>query len=249
MKQNEDFIFGMRAVMEAITAGKDIDKILLRKDLSGELSAELFQLLKDRPDIVVSRVPLERINRITRKNHQGVVAFLSPISYYNLESLVPQLYEDGKVPFIVLLDGVTDVRNFGAIARTCECAGVDAIVIPEKNSVSVNGDAVKTSAGALLHLPVARVKNLNRAIRFLKDSGLTIVGSTEKADADYVTFDYSVPVAIVMGAEETGISVDNLSLCDYLASIPMSGNVNSLNVSVAAGIMIYEVVRQRRNLQ
>ena len=249
MKQNEDFIFGMRAVMEAITAGKDIDKILLRKDLSGELSAELFQLLKDRPDIVVSRVPLERINRITRKNHQGVVAFLSPISYYSLESLVPQLYEDGKVPFIVLLDGVTDVRNFGAIARTCECAGVDAIVIPEKNSVSVNGDAVKTSAGALLHLPVARVKNLNRAIRFLKDSGLTIVRSTEKADTDYVNFDYSVPVAIVMGAEETGISVDNLSLCDYLASIPMSGNVNSLNVSVAAGIMIYEVVRQRRNLQ
>ena len=163
MKQNEDFIFGMRAVMEAITAGKDIDKILLRKDLSGELSAELFQLLKDRPDIVVSRVPLERINRITRKNHQGVVAFLSPISYYSLESLVPQLYEDGKVPFIVLLDGVTDVRNFGAIARTCECAGVDAIVIPEKNSVAVNGDAVKTSAGALLHLPVARVKNLNNA--------------------------------------------------------------------------------------
>jgi len=247
MKQNTDYIFGIRAVIEAIVSGKDIDKVLVRKDLSGELSNELFQELRGRGDIVVQRVPLERINRITQKNHQGVVAFLSPVTYHKLEDLVPGLYEQGKNPVLLLLDGITDVRNFGAIARTCECAGVDAIVIPEKNSVSVNADAVKTSAGALLHLPVARVGNLNRAIRYLKDSGYAIVGSTEKAEQNHTTIDYTVPTAIVMGAEDTGISPDNLRQCDYLAAIPMLGHVNSLNVSVAAGIMIYEVVRQRLN--
>lgn len=247
MKQNTDYIFGIRAVIEAIVSGKDIDKVLVRKDLSGELSNELFQELRGRGDIVVQRVPLERINRITQKNHQGVVAFLSPVTYHKLEDLVPGLYEQGKNPVLLLLDGITDVRNFGAIARTCECAGVDAIVIPEKNSVSVNADAVKTSAGALLHLPVARVGNLNRAIRYLKDSGYTIVGSTEKAEQNYTAIDYTVPTAIVMGAEDTGISPDNLRQCDYLAAIPMLGHVNSLNVSVAAGIMIYEVIRQRLN--
>lgn len=247
MKQNTDYIFGIRAVIEAILAGKDIDKILVRKDLSGELSDELFQMLKGRADIFVQRVPLERINRITRKNHQGVVAFLSPVAYHKLDHLVPDLFEHGRNPLLVLLDGITDVRNFGAIARTCECAGVDALVIPERNSVSVNADAVKTSAGALLHLPVARVGSLHQAIRYLKDCGYTIVGSTEKSDKNYTEFDYTVPTAIVMGAEDTGISMENLRLCDHLAAIPMSGKVNSLNVSVAAGIMIYEVVRQRIN--
>lgn len=247
MKQNTDYIFGIRAVIEAILAGKDIDKILVRKDLSGELSDELFQMLKGRADIFVQRVPLERINRITRKNHQGVVAFLSPVAYHKLDHLVPDLFEQGRNPLLVLLDGITDVRNFGAIARTCECAGVDALVIPERNSVSVNADAVKTSAGALLHLPVARVGSLHQAIRYLKESGYTIVGSTEKSDKNYTEFDYTVPTAIVMGAEDTGISMENLRLCDHLAAIPMSGKVNSLNVSVAAGIMIYEVVRQRIN--
>lgn len=247
MKHNIDFIFGIRAVIEAIAAGKEIDKILVRKDLSGELSNELFQLLKERSDIVVQRVPMERINRITQKNHQGVVAFLSPVPYHNLDDLVPDLFEQGKNPLIVVLDGITDVRNFGAIARTCECAGVDAIVIPERNSVSVNADAVKTSAGALLHIPVARVKNLNGAVRFLKDSGFSVVGATEKSSDNYTTFDYTTPVAIIMGAEDTGISIENLRQCDYLASIPMAGKVNSLNVSVAAGILIYEVVRQRLN--
>lgn len=245
MKNNTDYIFGMRAVMEAITAGKEIDKILVKKDLNGELSNELFAALKNRPDIVVQRVPVERINRITRKNHQGVLAFLCPVAYYDLENLIPDLFESGKNPFVLLLDGVTDVRNFGAIARTSECAGVDAIVIPERGSVSVNGDAVKTSAGALLHIPVSRVPNLNKAVRYLKDSGFTVVGSTEKASENYTSFDLTGPVAIIMGAEETGISAENLRLCDCLASIPMRGNVNSLNVSVAAGIMIYEVIRQR----
>ena len=157
MDYKVDYIFGMRAVIEALATGKDIDKILVKKDLSGDLSNELFAALKDRPDVVVQKVPVERINRITRKNHQGVLAFLSPVAYHNLDNLIPELFESGRNPLILLLDGVTDVRNFGAISRTAECAGVDAIVIPERGSVSVNGDAVKTSAGALLHLPVARV--------------------------------------------------------------------------------------------
>lgn len=231
--------------MEAISSGKDIDKILLRKDLSSELAGDLFRILKDRKDIVVARVPVERIDRITRKNHQGVVAFLSPVAYYSLENLIPSLFEEGKNPLMVVLDGVTDIRNFGAIARTCECAGVDAIVIPEKNSASVNADAVKTSAGALLHIPVCRAKNLESAIRLLKDSGFKIVGASEKGVRSYTAVDYTSPAAIIMGAEETGIRPENLRLCDDLASIPMCGKINSLNVSVAAGIVVYEAIRQR----
>ena len=246
MKTN-DYIFGLRAVIEAIKAGKDIDKVLIKKDISGDLVAELFQVIKEY-GVVSQRVPVERINRITQKNHQGVVAFLSPVAYHNLDDLIPSLFEAGKLPFIVALDGITDVRNFGAIARTFECSGVDAIIIPEKNSVSVNADAVKTSAGALLHIPVVRVKNLNKAIKQLKESGLMIVGATEKGSKNYTTFDYTVPTAIVMGAEDTGISNENLRECDYLAAIPMFGQINSLNVSVAAGILIYEVVRQRSDI-
>ena len=246
MKRN-DYIFGLRAVIEAIKAGKDIDKVLIKKDISGDLVAELFQVIKEY-GVVSQRVPVERINRITQKNHQGVVAFLSPVAYHNLDDLIPSLFEAGKLPFVVALDGITDVRNFGAIARTCECSGVDAIIIPEKNSVSVNADAVKTSAGALLHIPVVRVKNLNKAIKQLKESGLMIVGATEKGSKNYTTFDYTVPTAIVMGAEDTGISNENLRECDYLAAIPMFGQINSLNVSVAAGILIYEVVRQRSDI-
>lgn len=246
MKTN-DYIFGLRAVIEAIKAGKDIDKVLIKKDISGDLVAELFQVIKEY-GVVSQRVPVERINRITQKNHQGVVAFLSPVAYHNLDDLIPSLFEAGKLPFVVALDGITDVRNFGAIARTCECSGVDAIIIPEKNSVSVNADAVKTSAGALLHIPVVRVKNLNKAIKQLKESGLMIVGATEKGSKNYTMFDYTVPTAIVMGAEDTGISNENLRECDYLAAIPMFGQINSLNVSVAAGILIYEVVRQRADI-
>ena len=192
-----------------------------------------------------ANVAIERINKITRKNHQGVVAFLSPVTYYDIENIIPDLFEKGKTPFIVVLDGITDVRNFGAIARTCECAGVDAIIIPEKNSVSVTADSVKTSAGALLHIPVVRVRSLKMAIRYLKNCGVTVVGATEKGNTDYTTYDYNLPVAVVMGAEDKGISAENLKECDYFATIPLKGSIGSLNVSVAAGVLIYEVVRQR----
>lgn len=239
-----DYIFGIRAVMEAIEAGKEIDKILIRKDLNGELASELFDAIK-RHKLLVKRVPIEKINKITRKNHQGVLAILSAVTYNSLHNLVPQLYEEGRVPFIVVLDGITDVRNFGAIARTCECAGADAVVIPMHGSVSVSGDAMKTSAGALNYMPVCRERNIAGAVRFLKDNGYQIVAATEKSLVNYTDADYNTPVAIVMGAEDTGISSEVLSLCDTLVAIPQFGHIQSLNVSVAAGVMMYEVVRQR----
>lgn len=242
--QNEDFIFGIRAVMEAIQAGKDIDRVYIKKDLSGELASELFDLMREH-HIVSKRVPVEKINKITRKNHQGVVALLSAVTYDSLDRVIPELYEAGVLPFIVVLDGVTDVRNFGAIARTCECAGVDAIVIPTHNSVSVNADAIKTSAGALHHIPVCRESSTLSAVKQLKNSGYKIVAVTEKADINYTLTDYTVPVALVLGAEDTGISPEILRQSDIFVSIPMFGNIGSLNVSVAAGITIYEVVRQR----
>ena len=244
MITKDEYIFGIRAVIEAIESGKDIDKVLIKKDLKSELAAELFAKMKEY-SIVGQRVPVDRINRITKKNHQGVVAILSAITFASLDNVVPELYEKGETPLVVILDGITDVRNFGAIARTCECAGVNAIVISERNSAGVNGDAVKTSAGALLHIPVCREKSSLNAVKYLKDSGFQIVGATEKGAVNYTKIDYTVPTAIVMGAEDVGISVDILKICDSYAAIPQFGHISSLNVSVAAGILIYEAVRQR----
>lgn len=237
-------IFGIRAVIEAVEAGKDIDKVLVKRELSGELFLELQEQLR-RYEIPMQKVPVERIDRITRKNHQGVIAFTSAVTYQKLENIVPLLYEEGKIPFILVLDGLTDVRNFGAIARTCEVAGVDAIVIPEKGSVSVNADAIKTSVGALHSIPVCREKNLKEAIVFLKNSGIKVVAATEKTASFYTETDLSVPVAIVLGSEDTGVAPEHLRVCDELIRIPQSGTIQSLNVSVAAGVLIYEVVRQR----
>jgi 23S rRNA (guanosine2251-2'-O)-methyltransferase len=201
MLEKNEMIFGVRAVIEAIQAGREIDKVLVKKDIQSELSKELFACLKNTL-IPVQRVPVERINRITRKNHQGVVAFISSVTYQKTEDLVPFLFEEGKTPLFVMLDGITDVRNFGAIARTCECAGADAIIIPSKNSVSVNADAMKTSAGALHTLPVCREQNLTNTIKYLKDCGFKIVAATEKGDYDYTKANYKDPVCIIMGAEE-----------------------------------------------
>lgn len=242
--EKSEMIFGIRAVIEALEAGKEIDKILVNRDLQSDLSKQLFDALRGK-GMVVQRVPIEKINRITMKNHQGVVAFLSAITYSRLEHVVPALFEEGKNPFIVVLDGITDVRNFGAIARTCECGGVDAIVIPERGSVSVGGDAVKTSAGALLHIPVCRERSVSEALYYLKNSGYKLVAASEKADINYTQADYTVPVALVMGAEDTGVAREHLKYCDEQVSIPQKGNIASLNVSVAAGVLIYEVIRQR----
>lgn len=243
-----DYIYGLRAIIEAIESGKQIDKILIRKDLSGDLAKELLAKMSEY-EILSQRVPVEKLNRITMKNHQGAIALLSPIEYNKLENLIPIFFEEGRNPKIIVLDGITDTRNFGAIARSAECAGFDAIVIPERNSVSVNADAVKTSAGALLHLPVCRERSIKEACVYLKTCGFYVVGASEKSRTEYTELDYGSPVAIVMGSEDTGISNEVLRQCDALASIPIEGKIGSLNVSVASGIMMYEVVRQRRLLK
>lgn len=246
MIDKSQVVFGIRAVIEAIESGKQVDKVLMKKDLGGELARELLSVTREY-NVPVQRVPVERINKVTRKNHQGVIAFMAAVDYYHVDDIVPALYDESINPLVVVLDGVTDVRNFGAIARTCECAGVNCIVIPERNSVSVNADAVKTSAGALNYLPVCRERNLVKAVQYLRDSGFKVMGASEKTDLNYTKADFTGPVAIVLGAEDTGISTDVLKLCDTLVAIPEFGQINSLNVSVAGGIMIYEVVRQRLN--
>lgn len=246
MIDKTQYIYGVHAVLEAFEAGKDIDKILLSKTLNDETAKEISEKARALR-VPVQRVPVQKIDRITRKNHQGVLAMMAAVTYYQVEDLVPQLFDEGENPFIVVLDGVTDVRNFGAVARTCECAGVSAIVIPDRESVSVNADAVKTSAGALNSLPVCREHNLVKAVRLLRDSGFKIVGTSDKSQMPYTKGNYTGPVAIVLGAEDKGISPEIMKLCDTQVLIPEFGHINSLNVSVAGGIMIYEVVRQRLN--
>ena len=237
-------MFGIRAVIEAIESGKEIESLFVQRGMSGSLLSELKTLIRER-DISYQQVPVEKLNRITLKNHQGVIAFISPITYQRIEDIIPAVYEEGQVPLILMLDGVTDIRNFGAIARTCECAGVDGIIIPAKNSVSVNADAIKTSAGALHTLPVCREQSLTQTIKFLKESGFKIVAATEKGDYDYSKANYMDPTCIIMGAEDKGVSYEHLALCDEWIKIPMCGTIESLNVSVAAGVLIYEAVKQR----
>lgn len=243
--QDKDFIFGTRAVMEAINAGKEIDKILVEKEADNELIKELLHLAKTER-IPVVRVPEAKLNRITRKNHQGVVAHMSAIEYASLDNVVDECYSKGVAPLILVLDRITDVRNFGAIARTAECAGVHAIVIPEKGSAQINSDAVKTSAGALNHLPVARVKNLYYIVKDLKKMGLNVVAVTEKTEKLMYDTDFTSPTVLILGSEEDGISPELMGLSDESIKIPMAGNIESLNVSVSAGVVIYEAIRQRK---
>lgn len=244
MLEKNDYIYGIRAVIEAAEAGKEFDKVLISNTLQSALAPELMTALKSR-GILIQKVPVEKIDRITRRNHQGVLAILSAVSYCSLATLVPILFEEGKTPLIVMLDGVTDVRNFGAIARTCECAGVDAMVIARRGGASVTADAMKTSAGALAYLPICRENSIINAVKFLRDCGFQIVAATEKSDIPYTRADFTLPTAIVMGAEDTGISEDVLRFSTARVAIPERGHISSLNVSVAAGVMIYEAVRQR----
>lgn len=244
-KPDFDFIFGTRAVIEAIQAGKEFEKILIRKDLQNELVQELYDALKG-SSIPVQKVPEPKLNKISRKNHQGVIAWISPIVYQDIEDILPTLFEEGKNPFILILDGITDVRNLGALARTAEGAGVDAIVVPAKGGAAVTADAVKTSAGALHRIPVCRAENLLKAAQFVKNSGCKLASASEKSVKDYHQHELDGPIAIVMGAEDTGVSTVISRISDCHLRIPMLGSIESLNVSVAGGILMYEVVKQRQ---
>ncbi|MEE4256074.1 MAG: 23S rRNA (guanosine(2251)-2'-O)-methyltransferase RlmB [Bacteroidales bacterium] len=243
--KNDQMIFGIRPVLEALDAGKELDKILLQKGLRGELFHELMEKVRQY-DVPLQLVPIDRLNRITRKNHQGVIAFQSRISYHSIEQILPGIFEKGDTPLILVLDHVTDVRNFGAIARTAESAGVHAILIPSKGSAAINEDAMKTSAGALNIIPVCRADSLENTVKFLKNSGLKIVSSSEKGSVEHYDEKLDLPLAIIMGSEDTGVSANLLRISDSLVSIPQKGKIGSLNVSVAAGVLLYEVLRQRK---
>jgi 23S rRNA (guanosine2251-2'-O)-methyltransferase len=243
-KEENSLIFGLRPIIEAIRAGKEVDKLFVQSGLKSELNSELMGLLKQH-NIAFQYVPVEKLNRLTTKNHQGVVGYLSEITYSNIKDILPKLIDGGKNPLILILDRITDVRNFGAIARTAECSGVNAIVIPTHGAAQINADAIKTSTGALHKIPVCREENLKSTIDFLKQCGLQIVSCTEKANDFYFQMDFTVPTAIIMGSEENGISNEYLQKSDAKAKIPMLGKMGSLNVSVATGIILYEVVSQR----
>tara|TARA_B100001142_G_scaffold321470_1_gene368164 strand:- start:1178 stop:1918 length:741 start_codon:yes stop_codon:yes gene_type:complete len=243
-KEEKNYIFGIRPIIEAIESGKTIDKLFIQKGLHNDLFAELWKLVRLRR-INYKHVPIEKINRLTKKNHQGVFSFISPIDFHNIEDIVPALYEKGKVPLILVLDRITDVRNFGAIARTAVCSGVDTILIPEQKSAAINADAIKTSAGALMKIPVCRTWNLKISLQFLKDSGIQIISCTEKTQDNMYKADYTPPTAIIVGSEEDGVSTELLKMSDAKAKIPLSNKISSLNVSVATGVILYEIIRQR----
>jgi 23S rRNA (guanosine2251-2'-O)-methyltransferase len=245
--EKESYIFGTRAVLEAVESGKQLEKVLIKQEARNELSRDLLNVLKTHK-IYFQFVPFQKLNTITRKNHQGVIAFISPVQFYDVEEIVTRVFEAGKNPFILVLDGVTDVRNFGAIVRTAECAGVDAVLVPEKNSAGITGDAIKTSAGALFKVPICRTNSLRKTLENLKSNGLQLISASEKAQKNYYQTNFTLPTALVVGDEETGISNSILSLSDDMIKIPILGEIKSLNVSVAASVLIYETVRQRINV-
>jgi 23S rRNA (guanosine2251-2'-O)-methyltransferase len=243
---NIDMIYGTRAVIEAIRAGKQIEKILVQTGLNNDLIRELAGAAREK-NLPITYVPIEKLNRLysNAKNHQGVICVLSAITYSSLNDLIDFAYSEGREPFFIILDRITDVRNFGAIARTAECAGIEGIIIGDKGNAPITSDAMKTSAGALNHLPVCRESDLKKSIQFLRDNGVMIVACTEKAEKNIYDVKFDRPVALIMGSEEDGISDELLKESDELVKIPIKGKIESLNVSVATGVAIYEVVRQK----
>jgi 23S rRNA (guanosine2251-2'-O)-methyltransferase len=242
--EKTDMIYGTRAVIEAIRAGKEIEKIMIQSSLANDLIKELITVARER-QVPYTFVPQEKLKKFSTKNHQGVICILASVTYASLDNIIHVAYSEGREPFLLILDRVTDVRNFGAIARTAECAGVDGIVIGEKGNAPITGDAMKTSAGALNHLAICREKDLKKTMKFLRENGIRIVACTEKASQDIYDVELSGPVALIMGSEEDGISESLLRDADELAKIPMKGKIGSLNVSVATGVAIYEVIRRR----
>lgn len=239
-----DFVFGAQSVLETLRSGKEIEKLLVVRGSKTEPMREAQKIAKSL-NIPITEVPSEKLDRITRKNHQGMICFVSSVSYYDLDNVISECFANGKEPFVLVLDSVTDVRNLGAIARSAECAGIDVLVVPKRGSAQITGDAMKTSSGALNFLKVARVDRLSSTIKYLQNSGLKVVACTEKTTESIYTTDFKGPLAIIMGSEETGISEEILEKCDFKASIPMKGKVGSLNVSTASSVILYEALRQR----
>ncbi len=242
--KDSNLVYGMRPVIEAIASGKVIDKVIIQQGLKGELVPELRKVMTEN-GVPFQYAPVEKLNRLVRGNHQGIVCFISPIEFQPVENLLLSVYERGETPLFVILDRVTDVRNMGAIARTAACAGAHGLIIPEKGGAAINSDAMKASAGALSILPVHRSVNLKNTIDYLKESGLRIVAASEKGTKSYYEVDLTGPMAVIMGSEEDGVSGEYLRRCDDVVKIPMRGTIESLNVSVAAGILLFEVVKQQ----
>ncbi len=243
-KYKQEMVFGIRAVIEAINTDKEVDKVLFRKGVKGELFGELFKLVRDK-NIPFQYVPSEMIDKLNTRNNQGVIAYITPVEYHDIEELVSTKLAEGRQPIVLVLDRITDVRNFGAIARSAECAGVDAIVIPHKHSARISSDAIKTSAGALYNIPVCKVVNMRKMLKKLKFDGFRVFAATEKAEKLYTNADLKQPVAIVMGSEDKGIDERLMEVVDEQIKIPILGEIESLNVSVAASLIVYEVIRQR----
>ena len=246
-QNNSQVVYGLRPVIEAIESGRQIDKVLMQNGLSGDLANVLKAKIRQ-AGVPFQYVPTEKLNRMAEGNHQGVVALIAAIGYYSFIDLVPNMIEEGKSPLVVLLDHITDVRNMGAIARTAECAGVDALIVPDHGSAAINQDAIKTSSGALLRLPICRESNMKTVVNLAKQCGMQVVASTEKGSVYYREVDFSFPTLLIMGNEEYGISRELLKMSDIMAYLPIVGDVSSLNVSVAAGVMMYEALGQRRRV-
>ena len=245
MTQNKDMVFGRRPIIEAIKAEKTFDKLFIQKNLSGELADELLKTARENK-VVVTKVPPEKLNRLTRKNHQGVVGFISPISFANIDHIIDQTFSEGRDPLVLVLDRITDVRNFGAIVRSAECVGIDAVIVPSRGAAQISGDAMKTSAGALNLVPICRTNNVLALLKSLQQSGLSLVACTEKSKTTLYEVPFLQPVVIIMGSEESGIDTEILGICDHKAKIPLAGSIESLNVATSTGIILYEAVRQRK---
>jgi 23S rRNA (guanosine2251-2'-O)-methyltransferase len=242
--EKDTFIFGIYPVLEALRNGKEMESLFIKRGSNGELFDEMLSLAR-KMEIPVHMVPIEKLKRMTQGNHQGVVGIASHIGYVPVEEIITTAFEEGRSPLLVLLDGITDVRNFGAIARSAECAGADAIVFSSLNSAPVNAVAIKASAGALMHMPVCRVHNMVTTVKNMKNYGIKIIAASEKGRTVYTEYDFNEPTAIIMGAEDSGIDTALLKISDYMVNIPMKGKVKSLNVSVASGVLLFEALKQR----
>lgn len=242
--KDDTTIYGIRAIIEAVKSGENIDKIFLQKGLRGDLFLELEQLLR-KERLNVSYVPIEKLNRLTSQNHQGAIAQIAPISFFEIDDLVTKVIESNKIPLFLLLDQLSDVRNFGAIIRTAECTGVSGIIIQKKGGAPINGDTIKTSAGAVFKVPICKVDHIKDAVYHMQASGIKVIAATEKAKDFVYDISFKEPCAIIMGSEGKGINPSVIKIADVSAKLPIMGEIESLNVSVACGAFLYEAVRQR----